>query len=261
MRDMPPDRLTPTAKPNQHSPHQSFQISPMDPLTDIKPTADIPAHIAIIMDGNGRWGRSRGMQRYEGHVAGVDAVHTVIEAASEIGVRYLTLYAFSTENWNRPKEEVDLLWDLIISVLRRETPELVRNNVRLVAIGDIRRLPEASLKSLNDCLDANALGDHRRRKADCRRSQGRTPRPRRHHRPHRRRPPLHGRNPRPRHPHPHRRRQTREQFPALADSLLRTLFHRYILARLQPRNPDDGHQRLPLARAPLRHDLRANSEL
>ena len=128
----------------------------MDPLTDIKPTADIPAHIAIIMDGNGRWGRSRGMQRYEGHVAGVDAVHTVIEAASEIGVRYLTLYAFSTENWNRPKEEVDLLWDLIISVLRRETPELVRNNVRLVAIGDIRRLPEASLKSLNDCLDATA---------------------------------------------------------------------------------------------------------
>ena len=128
----------------------------MDPLTDIKPTADIPAHIAIIMDGNGRWGRSRGMQRYEGHVAGVDAVHTVIEAASEIGVRYLTLYAFSTENWNRPKEEVDLLWDLIISVLRRETPELVRNNVRLVAIGDIRRLPEASLKSLNDCPDATA---------------------------------------------------------------------------------------------------------
>lgn len=125
-------------------------------MTDIKPTADIPAHIAIIMDGNGRWGRSRGMQRYEGHVAGVDAVHTVIEAASEIGVKYLTLYAFSTENWNRPKEEVDLLWDLIITVLQRETPELVRNNVRLVAIGDIRRLPEASLRQLYDCLDATA---------------------------------------------------------------------------------------------------------
>lgn len=125
------------------------------PKHDIDPTR-IPRHIAIIMDGNGRWARSRGSERFEGHQAGVDAVHDTIEAASELGVKYLTLYAFSTENWNRPQPEVDLLLQLIVTALAREKANLLAKNVRLCAIGDLERLPAESRNSLRDSIDATA---------------------------------------------------------------------------------------------------------
>lgn len=123
---------------------------------DIHPAA-VPAHVAIIMDGNGRWAKAHGMPRTEGHIAGVDTVRTIIEAASKLGIRYLTLYAFSTENWNRPAEEVDALLHLIVVALERETPGMVRNNVRLNIIGDIDRLPEESRRSLDRSLKATSV--------------------------------------------------------------------------------------------------------
>lgn len=102
----------------------------------------IPTHVAIIMDGNGRWATARGLNRSEGHIAGVKTVRTITEEASKTGVKYLTLYTFSTENWNRPKEEVDALMHLIMIAIERETPDLIANNVRLLTIGDMGRLPE-----------------------------------------------------------------------------------------------------------------------
>jgi len=116
----------------------------------------VPVHIAIIMDGNGRWAKSRGLERTAGHVAGVTSVRNVITAASQVGVRYLTLYAFSTENWKRPQHEVDALLHLIVVSLEKETPDMVANNVRLNVIGDISRLPEESLSSLRRSLDATS---------------------------------------------------------------------------------------------------------
>ena len=96
----------------------------------------IPRHIAIIMDGNGRWAKKQGLARMFGHRQGVITVHNITEAAAEIGIEYLTLYAFSTENWNRPKEEVDALMSLLVDTIAKETPTLMKNNVRLLTIGD-----------------------------------------------------------------------------------------------------------------------------
>ena len=103
----------------------------------------LPQHVAIIMDGNGRWARERHLPRIEGHRAGADSARTIIRAAGEIGIKYLTLYAFSVENWNRPKEEVDALMKYLVHYLKTETSELNKNNVRLEVIGQIYRLPEA----------------------------------------------------------------------------------------------------------------------
>jgi len=100
----------------------------------------LPAHVAIIMDGNGRWAQHRGLDRIFGHQQGVNAVRNVIEAAAEIGVGYLTLYAFSTENWGRPDEEVSALMGIMIDSLNRETDTLMKNNISLKAIGDVDRL-------------------------------------------------------------------------------------------------------------------------
>lgn len=102
----------------------------------------LPQHIAIIMDGNGRWARERGEDRIVGHKYGVDSVRKVVEACTEIGIKYLTLYAFSTENWNRPKYEVDALMTLLVSALSKELPDLKKNGVRLQVIGDIESLPQ-----------------------------------------------------------------------------------------------------------------------
>lgn len=113
-----------------------------------------PQHIAIIMDGNGRWAKERGMERSSGHEAGVETVHRITEAASQMGVRYLTLYAFSTENWNRPESEVAALMSLIISSMEEEL--FMRNNVRLRLIGDIARLPEAVRKSILGTVERTA---------------------------------------------------------------------------------------------------------
>ncbi len=104
--------------------------------------ASLPRHIAVIMDGNGRWARQRGLPRIEGHRQGAESVRALVRAAGEIGIRYLSLYAFSVENWNRPKDEVDTLMKYLARYLKNEIGELNRNNVRLEAIGQIWRLPE-----------------------------------------------------------------------------------------------------------------------
>jgi undecaprenyl diphosphate synthase len=104
--------------------------------------ASLPRHVAVIMDGNGRWARERHLPRVEGHRRGADSAKTIIRTAGEIGVKYLTLYAFSVENWNRPKDEVDALMKYLVHYLKVETPDLNKNNVRLEAIGQIHRLPE-----------------------------------------------------------------------------------------------------------------------
>src|ERR1051325_3797100 len=104
--------------------------------------ATLPRHVAIIMDGNGRWARQRHLPRIEGHRAGAESARVIIRTAGELGIKYLTLYAFSVENWNRPKDEVDALMKYLIHYLKSETPELNKNNVRLEVIGQIYRLPE-----------------------------------------------------------------------------------------------------------------------
>ncbi|HZL43711.1 MAG TPA: polyprenyl diphosphate synthase, partial [Verrucomicrobiae bacterium] len=104
--------------------------------------ANLPRHIAIIMDGNGRWARERHLPRIEGHRMGAESARLIIRTAGEIGIRYLTLYAFSVENWNRPKDEVDALMKYLVHYLKTETPELNRNNVKLEVIGQIYRLPD-----------------------------------------------------------------------------------------------------------------------
>lgn len=123
----------------------------MTKINDIS-SGPIPQHVAIIMDGNGRWAKARGMERSAGHVEGVNTVRRITEAASQIGVKYLTLYTFSTENWNRPKEEVDMLMHLIVVAIERETPDLIKNNVRLTMIGDIGRMPDEARARLEKCI-------------------------------------------------------------------------------------------------------------
>src|ERR1051325_11656117 len=104
--------------------------------------ASLPQHVAIIMDGNGRWAKQRGLPRIEGHRQGAESARAIIRAAGELGIKYLTLYAFSLENWNRPKDEVDALMKYLVHYLKTETPELNKNNVRLEVIGQIHRLPD-----------------------------------------------------------------------------------------------------------------------
>ena len=113
----------------------------------------LPVHVAIIMDGNGRWARQRGLDRVYGHQQGVSAVREVIETAAELGIRYLTLYAFSTENWGRPDEEISALMGIMVQSLNKETETLVRNNVRLSAIGDVNRLADDVRERLFETID------------------------------------------------------------------------------------------------------------
>jgi undecaprenyl diphosphate synthase len=112
----------------------------------------IPKHVAVIMDGNGRWAKERGQNRLEGHAMGVDSVRATLKTARELGVSYLTLYAFSTENWSRPKEEVDGLMDLLVQSITNEMEELNENGVRLLAIGDVNGLPEKCANSLKAAI-------------------------------------------------------------------------------------------------------------
>lgn len=112
----------------------------------------LPQHVAIIMDGNGRWAKAQGQDRSYGHREGVVSVRKVVEAATAIGLKYLTVYTFSTENWNRPEEEVKALMGLLVSAIHRETPDLMKNNVRLMAIGNLSRLPEEALSTLQECI-------------------------------------------------------------------------------------------------------------
>lgn len=118
----------------------------------------IPQHVAVIMDGNGRWAKSKGYDRSFGHKAGVDSLHNMMVAAKAAGVRYITVYTFSTENWNRPKQEVDTLMNLIAWGVERETPGMIENGMSLKVIGDLSRLPEFAYNKLMECIDRTKDG-------------------------------------------------------------------------------------------------------
>jgi undecaprenyl diphosphate synthase len=122
-------------------------------------TAKLPVHVAIIMDGNGRWARQRGMERNLGHEQGVNAVRQVIESAAELGLKYLTLYTFSTENWNRPDNEISALMRIMVQSLNNETDTLIKNNVRLKAIGDLDRLADDVRIRLNETIKITSQAD------------------------------------------------------------------------------------------------------
>ncbi len=116
----------------------------------------LPLHVAIIMDGNGRWAQQRGLDRVFGHQQGVVALREVIEAAAELGIKYLTLYAFSTENWGRPDEEINALMGIMVKSLNNETETLLKNNIRLRAIGDVNRLANDVRERLSETLKITA---------------------------------------------------------------------------------------------------------
>ena len=113
----------------------------------------LPEHIAIIMDGNGRWARKKGNSRIFGHLNGINAVRDSVEASAELGIKYLTLYAFSTENWNRPKKEIDALMSLLVSTMNEETATLMKNNISLLAIGDMSRLSQKVAEQLTTTIE------------------------------------------------------------------------------------------------------------
>ncbi|MBS1647127.1 MAG: isoprenyl transferase [Bacteroidetes bacterium] len=115
-------------------------------------TTKLPAHVAIIMDGNGRWAKLQGAARVFGHQSGVKSVKETVEAAAELGIKYLTLYAFSTENWNRPGEEVSALMELLVKAIHDETPTLNKNNIRLLAIGALESLPQKCIIQLQKAV-------------------------------------------------------------------------------------------------------------
>ncbi len=114
---------------------------------------NIPAHIAIIMDGNGRWAKKRGLPRVFGHKKGVDSVRNIVRASAEFGIKYLTLYVFSSENWQRPENEIKQLMKLLEDLLIKEEPELNKNNVRVRSIGQLERLPDKVRENLNYMID------------------------------------------------------------------------------------------------------------
>lgn len=118
--------------------------------------ARLPQHIAIIMDGNGRWAEQQGMDRILGHQYGIKAVREVTEACAQLGVRYLTLYVFSTENWNRPSAEIEAIMALLVQTIHQETETLNQNNVRLRSIGDLNRLPQAVRAQFEECMALTA---------------------------------------------------------------------------------------------------------
>ena len=121
-------------------------------MTNSIDTKKIPKHIAITMDGNGRWAKEKGKSRMFGHNNGVKAVRDTVEGAVEYGIQYLTLFAFSTENWKRPKMEIDALMSLLVSSIHDETKTLIKNNIRLKVIGNILQLPKKCQKKLDECM-------------------------------------------------------------------------------------------------------------
>ncbi len=119
----------------------------------------LPAHVAIIMDGNGRWAMKQGEDRVFGHHKGVDAVREIAETAAELGIKYLTLYTFSTENWNRPQNEVDALMSLFVETIEKEIPTLNKNNIRLNAIGNLKGLPDENYSRLVNTMEQTSAND------------------------------------------------------------------------------------------------------
>ena len=121
---------------------------------------NIPKHVAIIMDGNGRWAKQKGKLRIYGHKNGVKAVQATIEGAARVGIKYITLYAFSKENWNRPKFEVNALMELLVDTIQKEINTLNKNKIRLEAIGDLNTLPRKAKDKLNKAIEETAKNDH-----------------------------------------------------------------------------------------------------
>ncbi|HOJ17996.1 MAG: isoprenyl transferase [Ignavibacteriales bacterium] len=119
----------------------------------LKESGEIPKHVAIIMDGNGRWARKKGLHRIAGHRAGVESVRDIVEACAQLEVKYLTLYTFSTENWNRPKKEVSTLMKLLVKALKSEVDELHKNNIKLEMIGDFESLPPVVQQNLKEAKE------------------------------------------------------------------------------------------------------------
>jgi len=128
----------------------------MDSLKDQVNLQRLPRHIAIIMDGNGRWAQEKGQDRLYGHFHGVESVRNIVEGCAELGIGYLTLYAFSTENWDRPAYEVTGLMELLVDTIRNEVETLNKNNIKLHVIGDMMMLPEYARKELKEALDITA---------------------------------------------------------------------------------------------------------
>jgi len=133
--------------------------SDQDTQLELKKSGEIPEHIAIIMDGNGRWARKKGSIRLHGHKVGVDSVRDITESCAQLGVKYLTLYAFSTENWGRPSAEVSGLMRLLVSSLRKEADNLHENNIKLVTIGQTDRFPEDCKKQLKESIQLTENND------------------------------------------------------------------------------------------------------
>lgn len=128
-------------------------------MTDLKASIDpekVPRHVAVIMDGNGRWAKVKGKPRIFGHRNAIEAVRDTVEGSVELGVEYLTLYAFSTENWNRPRLEVTALMELLVSTIRKEVKTLNKNEVRLLAVGNLESLPKKCYRELMDAIDITA---------------------------------------------------------------------------------------------------------
>jgi len=117
----------------------------------------LPKHIAIIMDGNGRWAKEKGGDRLFGHYSGVESVRNIVEGCAELGIKYLTLYAFSTENWDRPKDEVTGLMELLVQTIKQEVSTLNKNNIRLYVIGNIKMLPVEARKELEEACNATKI--------------------------------------------------------------------------------------------------------
>jgi undecaprenyl diphosphate synthase len=128
----------------------------MDAMKENIDLGRLPAHIAIIMDGNGRWAREQGQDRLFGHYHGVESVRNIVEGCAELGIGYLTLYAFSTENWDRPEYEVTGLMELLVETIQREVDTLNKNQIRLHVIGDMHLLPDYARKELNEALESTA---------------------------------------------------------------------------------------------------------
>lgn len=126
---------------------------------ELKAHGVIPTHVAIIMDGNGRWAKSKGLSRMFGHNEGVNSARDIVEVSGQIGIKYLTLYTFSTENWKRPKTEVTMLMKLLIRSIRDETDRLNQNNVKLIATGDLDNLPDKVRKELDDAMSTTKDND------------------------------------------------------------------------------------------------------
>lgn len=116
----------------------------------------LPVHIAIIMDGNGRWAKEKGQDRLFGHYSGVESVRNIVEGCAELGIKYLTLYAFSTENWDRPKDEVTGLMELLVQTIKKEIPTLNKNNIRLHVIGNISLLPDNARREMEEACNETA---------------------------------------------------------------------------------------------------------